>query len=130
MKPVLLTSLIGLAISLPALAYQTQNLTLDYNKRLENGTQLGAYEVTDQGPTGGPVVIASQIVNLLLLLLGTFSLCLMFYGGYIWVMSRGNEEQAKRAKDIIIGTVTGLVVILASYSIMSYVFRSIVDITD
>lgn len=79
--------------------------------------------------TGGPVDIVAQIINMLLGLLGLFSLIMFIYGGYVWMIARGNEDEIGKAKDILTGTVIGLLLILASYSIMNYLFYSFVGLT-
>lgn len=98
-----------------------------YFNSVKANTKLGGY---DDVANEGPIMTASLVINLLLGLLGTVALCLMVYAGFIWLMARGNEEQVTKAKDMIIGTVIGLLVILGSYSFMYYVFRSWVNITN
>lgn len=110
-------------------------IELDPGGNFANNSQIGEYVVEEYdgpygGPTGGPVLIAAQIINILLQLLGLVSLLLIFYGGFIWMMARGNDDEIKKAKDIIIGTTVGLLVILASYSFMRFVFEALLDATD
>lgn len=141
MKHSVKTYLLSLAlVTLPALAlaidtprdtlgdgqYTNKQVTY-YLNDIQGNTGLGGY---DDVANEGPLVTASRIINFLLTLLGTFTLCLMVYAGYLWMMSRGNEEDVTKAKDIMIGCVIGLVLILASYSFTYYVFRSFVNITD
>lgn len=110
-------------------------IELDPGGNFANNSQIGSYVVEEYGgawggPTGGPVLIAAQIINVLLQLLGLMSLLLIFYGGFIWMMARGNEDEVKKAKDIIMGTTVGLLVILASYSFMRFIFDAALDATD
>ena len=119
-----------LVVASPGLAYYTQKtLNFDADSTLHNNTKLGGSDVTVNGPTDGPVVIASQIVNLLLLTLGLFCIALLIYAGYIWLIARGNKEEAEKAKKIITGTVIGLLVVLTSYGVTEYIFRTIVNAT-
>ena len=102
-------------------------IELDPGGNFANNSKIGSYIVEEYGgawggPTGGPVLIAAQIINVLLQLLGLVSLLLIFYGGFIWMLARGNEDEVKKAKDIIIGTTVGLLVILSSYSFMRFIF--------
>lgn len=110
-------------------------IELDPGGNFANNSKIGSYVVEEYdgpygGPTGGPVLIAAQIINVLLQLLGLLSLLLIFYGGFIWMMARGNDDEIKKAKDIIIGTSVGLLVVLASYSFMRFVFEALLDATD
>lgn len=110
-------------------------IELDPGGNFANNSKIGSYVVEEYGgawggPTGGPVLIAAQIINVLLQLLGLVSLLLIFYGGFIWMLARGNEDEVKKAKDIIIGTTIGLLVILSSYSFMRFIFDAATDATD
>ncbi len=98
-----------------------------YMNDIQNNTGLGGY---DDVANEGPVLTAARVINFLLLLLGTIALCLTVYAGYLWLLSRGNEDDITKAKGILAGSVVGMLVILSSYGIMNYVFRSFVDLTD
>ena len=42
-----------------------------------------------------------RIIRIFLTFLGIIFLGFMIYGGYIWMLARGNEQEITRAKDII-----------------------------
>ncbi len=67
--------------------------------------------------------IISIVIQVALSFLGVIFLVLMVYGGYLWMTARGNEEQVKKAQNIIITAIVGLVIILAAYAI-SYLILS------
>lgn len=50
---------------------------------------------------------------------------LIRYGGYEYIMSAGNQEQAKKAMDAIRNSVIGLIIILAAYIIIAQVLSVI-----
>lgn len=58
-----------------------------------------------------------SVIKIILSFLGVFFLILMIYGGYIWMMARGNDQEVQKAKNIIINALIGLVVILSAYAI-------------
>ncbi|MFA6475299.1 MAG: hypothetical protein WCV88_03825 [Patescibacteria group bacterium] len=118
--------LVGVLPIIPALAYEQRPLDY-YQNDIQVNTGLGGY---DNVGSEGPVETASRAINILLGLLGTLTLCLVIYAGFLWMTAQGNEEQAKKAKDILSGAVIGIVIILASYGITNYVFRSLVNITN
>jgi hypothetical protein len=60
-------------------------------------------------------------ISAALTLVGLVFLILMVYGGYLWMTARGQEEIIGKAKNIIIGTVIGLVVVVAAYAITVFV---------
>ncbi len=68
----------------------------------------------------------ASIVNYALSLLGIIFLLLMVYGGYIWMMARGDEGEAKRAKDIITMGVIGLAIVIAAYAITFFIVQRLV----
>ena len=76
----------------------------------------------------GPLTVAKdlpaaigQIVGAVLAFVGVIFLGLMIYGGFIWMMARGNESEVEKAKELIKSAIVGLVVILAAYAITKYV---------
>lgn len=78
------------------------------------------------GPTGltekadlGTVV--GQAIRAALTLLGIIFLVLMVYAGYLWMTARGKEEQVTKARQIIIGSVIGLVVVVSAYAITAFI---------
>lgn len=72
--------------------------------------------------------IIGQVISLILAFLGVIFLILMIYGGYIWMLARGNEQEIEKAKSIIRNALIGLIVVLAAYAItfllMSNIFIS------
>lgn len=69
-----------------------------------------------------PATIAIRLINVALGFLGTISLVFMLYAGFIWFTARDNEEEVKRAKQIITGAVTGLAITMSAYGISSLVY--------
>lgn len=47
---------------------------------------------------------------------GSLVLLMFIYGGFIWITAGGNENRIKQGKDILVGTVIGLVIIFGSYA--------------
>ena len=65
-----------------------------------------------------------RVIRMILTFLGVLFLILMIYGGYIWMMARGNEQEVEKAKNIIKNALIGLIVVLAAYAITWLVFLS------
>ncbi|MDD4694985.1 MAG: Ig-like domain-containing protein [Patescibacteria group bacterium] len=72
-------------------------------------------------------VIVGTIIQIFLGLLGLIALILILYGGFVWMTSAGNEEKISQAKKIIISATIGLIIIFASYAIVSFVLKTIQD---
>lgn len=58
-----------------------------------------------------------SVVFALLTFTGLVFTALIVYGGYKWMLARGNEQEVEKGKAIIRSAIIGLIVTLASYSI-------------
>ena len=74
---------------------------------------------------GKPAEIIGNVIGAGLTFVGVLFLVLMIYGGIIWMLARGNEQQSKKALDTIIAAVIGLIIVIGSYALTSFVFRSV-----
>jgi hypothetical protein len=71
-----------------------------------------------------PTIIGS-IVSQALGLVGVIFLILMIYGGFLWMTAQGNEEQIKKAKNIITGAVIGAVIVFMAYAITFFITETL-----
>jgi len=69
----------------------------------------------------GPSTIIGKVVGSALAFIGILFLILMIYGGIIWMMARGNEQEVAKAKDLIVSAVIGLIIVLSAYAITAYI---------
>lgn len=70
--------------------------------------------------------IIAKVVQAGLGVVGLVFFMLVFYGGYMWLVARGKEEDIKKAQDTIIAAVIGLVIIVGSYALTNFVFSRLV----
>lgn len=68
--------------------------------------------------------IIAVVVNTLLFLLGIAAVIVIIIGGITYTTSAGNDANVKRAKDMILYAVIGLVVAFAAYAIVNWVIRA------
>lgn len=68
-----------------------------------------------------------KVISIGLAFLGVLFLLLMIYGGYIWMMARGNEQEVEKAKNIIIQALIGLIIVLSAYAITAFLGSSIIN---
>jgi len=87
-------------------------------------TDLGLEPIagTNLGQTDIKLIIVN-IIRILLGFLALLALIIVLYGGFKWMTSGGNEENISKAKKILINGAIGLVIILASYSIVTFIFN-------
>lgn len=66
-----------------------------------------------------------SIIQYLLSFLGVIFICLIIYGGFLWMTAAGDSEQITKAKDIIMSSVIGLVIIISAYTLTYYILANI-----
>ena len=67
-----------------------------------------------------------KIIKICLSLLGVIFL-LLIYGGYIWMLAQGNDQEVEKAIKIIKNSIIGLVIISAAYIIVNLIFEKILS---
>lgn len=73
--------------------------------------------------------IVGNIIYGALSLTGIVFVILMIYGGYVWMQARGNQEDVKKAKDIITSAIIGIVLIGLAFAITNFVIGQIIKST-
>jgi cbb3-type cytochrome oxidase subunit 3 len=68
-----------------------------------------------------PAGVIGQVIAILLGFLGVIFLGLMIYGGFTWMMARGNQAEVDKAKRMIESAIIGLIIVLAAYAITYFV---------
>ena len=67
----------------------------------------------------------TAITNVLLFLLGAVAVIMLVIGGFKYVVSNGNAEQIKSAKNTIMYAIVGLVVAIVAYAVVSWVVKQL-----
>lgn len=65
--------------------------------------------------------VIRNVIQILLILAGVIALIYLIIGGYQYVTAGGNAETAAAARTTILNTIIGLIVIFASYAIITWV---------
>lgn len=86
-------------------------------------TQIGAEKEMDVNE------MAARIAKGVFSTAGIIFFLLMFYGGYTWLMARGEEEQVKKAQNIIIAACIGLFIMVGSYAFTNFVLSRMISKT-
>ena len=74
-------------------------------------------------------VTIAKIIRVAMSLLGIVVVCIILYGGFLWMTAGGNEEQVGQAKSWIFSGVIGLAIILSAYGIATFVINQLVAAT-
>jgi len=72
--------------------------------------------------------IIGAVIGVFLSMLGVIFLVLVVYGGFVWMVSAGNEVKALKAKKVLTQAVIGMIIVLSSYSITRFIFDSLQNI--
>ena len=74
-----------------------------------------------------PTIIAARIIKIITIGVGIGFLLFMIYGGYTWMLARGNDQEVEKAKNIILHALIGLALVLAAYIIANFVGARLAD---
>jgi len=94
-----------------------------FNKSLQDGATRAGHDTSIKASKAG-VTIYVKIANsiqVLLELLGIIFIVLIIYAGYTWMLARGNEADAQKAKDTITRAIIGLAIVLGAYAITTFI---------
>jgi hypothetical protein len=69
--------------------------------------------------------IVATVIKVILSLLALIFVSLMLYAGYLWMTAQGDSGQVDKARGIIMTAAIGLLIVVAAYSITSFVFSSL-----
>ncbi len=103
---------------------QPEYVSADFKDDLkkQNAAFAGS-DGADLGKPNDPRLIVANIIKAALGLLGTLVLIYMVYGGYLILLSGGNEEKIAHGKSVIVNSAIGLLIILSAYSITRFAVR-------
>jgi uncharacterized membrane protein YjfL (UPF0719 family) len=69
--------------------------------------------------------LVNSIVRSILGMVGALALFMFVYGGMLWMTSAGNTQRIEKGKETLIWATIGLVIIFASYAILSFIFQAL-----
>lgn len=77
-----------------------------------------------------PAVLVGKIINIFLTVIGAVFFLLMLYGGYQWMMARGDTDKVTKAKGLITDAIIGLIVVFSAYALTYFIVRRIGEATS
>ncbi len=113
------------AICLPLFSFLTATQA-DFNSSsgLENTANKAGYSSALKTLT--PEVVATKLISQVLAWVGVLFLGLVIYGGLTWMTAQGNDQKLEKAKNILIASISGLIVISAAYAISQFIFSNLI----
>lgn len=91
---------------------------LDEAKNGMNATNLGVEDFNVQKA-------ASNLVNILLYIIGILAVVMIIFGGIMYTTSAGDQAKVTKAKNIILYGIVGLVIAILSYAIVNFVITKL-----
>lgn len=99
------------------------NLKQEINTKLQNAGELNAgYANTDIAAVIGNVVLT------LLTLLGVVFIVLIVYAGFRWMLAKGEDQKITEARNLIIHSIIGLLIVLAAYAISYFIISALQEV--
>ena len=97
------------------------------------GGATGVNKTSLQGQIGlgdrDPREIVASVVRIILGFLGIIAVVIILLGGFKWMTAGGNEDKVGEAKKLIMAGIIGLVIILASWGIATFVLNQLIIAT-
>lgn len=106
MKRFLTASLALVVISLPNISFATS---------LPN--PLGVTSVPD---------LIGRVINASLSVVGSLALLMFVYGGFMWMLSRGDQKMVQKGKDTLTWATLGLAIIFSAYVLVNTIIKGLV----
>ena len=87
---------------------------------------LGAQTAsTLTGSAADVPAVVGNFIALLLGLLGVIFLLLIVRAGFLWMTAQGDQKAITKAKDILIQSTVGLLILLSAYAISAFIIAKI-----
>jgi len=130
MKKKILSLMIFSLFFIPLLLANSANAT-------DSSNTFGLGYVTGEEGNGEAIVLGNkdprtmvtQIINVLLTILGIVAVVIVLLGGFKWMTAGGNEDKVGEAKKILGAGIIGLVIILAAWGIAAFVLNTLMSAT-
>lgn len=121
MKKILIRASRLLVVLLPIALFLLPIITL-----AQGGDALGVDYMEGTGLSKqDPRITVARFIQVGLGFLGTIAVVLVIYAGFIWMTSEGNAEKIKKAKDLLKSAAIGLLIILSSFAIVTFVINKL-----
>ncbi len=107
---------VAIAVMVIFLFVNTVNAQMDIG---DDPLGIGYIKGTGLG-LADPRMILAGIIKFALSLIGMITMLVIMLAGFKWMTSGGNDEKVGESKRMIVGAVMGLILILASFSIVQF----------
>ena len=124
MKYLFLSFLTAFALlTVPVAVGYAENVDLTGDVCRGDGASSPACSASKKDPLTGDGSVLIKVTNVIAWFGGAFAVVMIIYASFTYVTSGGEQSKIKRAKDIILYAVVGLVVIVISRTIVIFVLN-------
>ena len=118
-KAKVLAAVMCLAMAFTAVSPVSLPVYADSRDEAQNGAKL-----VDGGGGSNQNLpdIITTIINVMLFIAAALAVIMIIYGGIRYITAHGDEKQVKVAKDTIVYSVTGLIIAILAYALVTFIF--------
>lgn len=69
--------------------------------------------------------IIASLITVVLSLIGVVFLGMMLWAGFNWMTAAGEKEKITKARDTILSSAIGIIIIISAYAITKFIFTSL-----
>ncbi|MEA3398804.1 MAG: hypothetical protein U9R06_03640 [Patescibacteria group bacterium] len=109
--------------------YAVSAQTMWDTQLLKDKDDIGKAFGQDANKPSNVRVVAVNLIKVVLTFVAIIMIAMILIAGFRWMTAGGSQEAVSDAKSRIKNAVIGLIIILASYMIVDYTARCIMDIT-
>lgn len=70
---------------------------------------------------------AGRFIKIFISFFGIIFTMLIIYGGYKWMMAKGNEDEVVKAKELFMNATIGLGIVISAYAITYFIVAALVS---
>ncbi|OGF30521.1 hypothetical protein A2533_00295 [Candidatus Falkowbacteria bacterium RIFOXYD2_FULL_35_9] len=109
--------LFGLVVGGQVLAFDVENTGLGKT------AETAGYNLTKSDP----IVIAGNVIQIFLGLLGLILMIILVYAGFMYMLAGDRSDQVTKAKAWITNSIIGIVIVAGAYAISTYVIEALIS---
>ena len=118
---VVLAAVMCLAMAFTAASPVSLPVYADARDEAQNGAKLAN---SGGGSNQNLPDIITTIINVMLFIAAALAVIMIIYGGIRYITAHGDEKQVKVAKDTIVYSVTGLIIAILAYALVTFIFNT------
>ena len=96
-----------------------KNLLSTFAEALLNANEIGIPEIRTEGS------VMANILSTVYYWAGAVAIGMIIYGGFMYVLSNGDASKVKKAKDTLLYSIVGLIVVILAFAITTIVIGGV-----